>query len=297
MAAIPAEDDQERERGGDWQDPFGRSRAELRDEAEGVPRLEWVEFARMWAPQLHGGEHITIIASTGDGKTHMIRWGILPLYRRDPVLIIDAKRDQGTLSTYGGCGRVMSRFPGYADRLRFRARRDDSPAWAKDPEVWRLRPAEYRWKPGAKTSDRDYQAARRLVGGAIDRVLHEGRWALVVDDVALVTDKDPPGLDLGAPMRAAWKLGRDKLLTVIAATQEPVSVPSEMWSQPSHIFLGGTTDERRYERMGEIGGDRRVIQVVVSRLAKREFLYVHGERGPDGRTAKAIVTAPPARTG
>lgn len=272
------------------------SREELYDDEEldeeDIPRLEWRDFARMWAPELHGGEHISIIASTGDGKTHLIRYGILPLYRRDPVLIIDAKRDQGTLSRPTQLGRVVHQFPTWDQRARYRVRRRDSSDWARDPEIWRLQPAEYRWRPDTKIHDREYQRARAIVGTAIDRALHEGRWVLVVDDVALVTDKDPPALDLGAPMRAAWKLGRDKPLTVIAATQQPVNAPSEMFDQPTHLFLGGTEDERRHERMAEIGGNRRQLEGIVSQLNEREFLYVHGRR-VQGHRAMAIVMAPP----
>lgn len=263
---------------------------ELLAQAEDIPYLEWRDFEPMLAAELEGGEHVSIFASTGDGKTHLIRWGLLPFYRRDPVLILDVKRDRGTLR---GCGTRVQRFPSWLQLQKYRNRRLDSEAWERDPEVWRLCPPLYRWS--GRGASREREQARLVVGQSIDRVLHEGGWVLVADDATLITDPRPPGLDLGAPMRAAWKMGRDRPLTVIAATQQPAGVPTEMYDQATHIFLGGTDDERRHERLAEIGGNRRLLQLVVATLNEKEFLYVHGRRR-QGQRAMAVVVAPPART-
>ena len=95
-------------------------------------------------------------------------------------------------------------------------------------------------------------------------------------------------------MRNAGKIWRDRPLTVIAATQQPAGAPTELYDQPSHLFLGGTEDEQRHKRLAEIGGDSRLLVMVVATLDRHEFLYVHGERRK-GHRAMAIVKAPGAR--
>lgn len=264
--------------------------AELQKPSVDIPRVPWEVFDKWLAKNLEGGEHISIFASTGDGKTHLIRHGLLPHFQRDPVLILDVKRDRGTLS---GIGKIIQGFPTWDQRLKYRIRKHNSNKWKRDPEWYRLQPPMYRWSEQPRQENREWRKARNAVGTAVDKVMHEGGWCLVADDVALITDTRQPSLNLAAPMRNVWKMGRDRPVTLIAATQQPAGAPSEMYDQPTHLFLGGSEDERRHERLAEIGGNRKLLTETVNTLQEKEFLYVHG-RKTNGRRIMAIVIAPSA---
>lgn len=253
-----------------------------------VPRVSWEQFDKWFGKELDGGEHISIFASTGDGKTHLIRHGILPHFQRDPVLVLDVKRDKGTLS---GMGKIVQRFPTWDQRLKYKHRPHSSSKWKADPEWYRLQPPMYRWSEEPRQENKEWTKARRVIGTAIDKAMHEGSWCLVADDVALITDSRQPSLNLAAPMRNVWKMGRDRPVTLIAATQQPAGAPSEMYDQPTHLFLGGSEDERRHERLAEIGGNRKLLTETIMTLQEKEFLYIHGRR-KEGRRVMAIVTAP-----
>jgi hypothetical protein len=253
-----------------------------------VERVEWEDHEwymhRVWKP----GDHCSIFAPTDAGKTHLIRWGLLePHWKRYPVLYLDLKPKARTAA---GLGRPVRQFPSWDQRARYRLRRDDSEKWDEDPQWFRLKPPEYRWSEDSRREDAQWRKARRVVGEAIDRCYREGRWVLVVDDAQTVTDPRAPSLDLHAPMVNAWRNGREQPLTVIAATQQPAGAPSQMYDQPTHLYLGPSGDVRRHYRLGEIGGDTEVIEAVLPQLGEHEFLYCR-----KGGHDMMVVQAPPAR--
>lgn len=257
------------------------------DGADLVERVEWEEFYDYLSGEWHAGQHLSIFSETEGGKTHMIRYGLLPLWQRYPVLYFDLKPKAQTIA---GMGKVVHQFPTWDQRLKYRIRDPSSAEWERDPQWFRLKPPQYHWSPDPRREDATWRRARRVVGEAIDRAFTEGGWVLVVDDTQTVTDPQPPSLDLAAPMRNAWRNGREQPLTVVAATQQPAGAPTQMYDQPTYFLLGGIGDVRRHERLGEIGGDVKLIEAVLPTLDDREFLFTR-KRGRD----MMIVTAPPAR--
>lgn len=255
---------------------------DVMDEAE-VRRVPWSFHERWLDENWKAGGHVSIFAPNDGGKTHLIRRGLMRFWQRYPALIVQYKRRDSALE---GFGKAVQEFPSPDLRLKYQLRGVDHPKWETDPEWFRLKLPPYTWSPRRNTPS--YERARRICGEAIDRCMKEGGWVLVVDEVRRVADPRPPGLGLEAPLENVWQAGRSEPVTLIGATQQPASAPSSMYDQPAHVYLGRTLDVGRHERLGEIGGNTKLIKATLPSLANHEFLFVHRQGGE-----MWIVKAPP----
>lgn len=240
-----------------------------------VPVLPWDQVVQWLDRRWHPGEHWSIFGRTGSGKTYQLVHGLLPLWTRSRVLIVDVKHDKGTMDPIG---HVVTKKPHAGDKLPFRVREwtrgRDHPSWDQDPEWYKLQPRAHRWHPDrARQRSRESQV-RADVGYALDQAFHEGDWVIVVDDVVTVADKKPPNLDLGDLLARIWRDGRDRGITMIAATQAPAFAPAAMYDQPTFVSFGRTADVRRQIRLGEIGGDRELIEAILPELQGHETLIM-----------------------
>lgn len=251
-----------------------------------VPRVDWQEHFGWLLDNVETGEHISIFAPTGGGKTHLIRYGLLPLWQLHPVLWVRFKQKDKTLKQLG---HIVHGYPSWDQRVKYQARGINSSKWETDPEWFILALPLYRWTPTSKAESPTWQRARKIAGTAIDRAYADGGWVLVIDEVRALAGKDAPALALEAVLENSWQRGRDQPLTVIAGTQQPANAPSSMYDQAAHIYLGQTRDVGRHQRLSEIGGDTETIKAVLPTLERHEFLYVHRYTG-----RLEIVMAPAA---
>lgn len=253
--------------------------ADPEDASGEVERVPWEEhFAYLeetWSTVDERGkpsaQHCSIFAPTRGGKSHLIRFGILPLWQRYPVLWLMYKPRDPTI---GGMGRKVKEFPTWDQRLRYSSRKADDPKWETDPEWFVLTLPRFKWTPDSKHDNPSWVRARRIAGEAIDRAFQEGNWVLVVDEVRAFADAEPPSLALTPPLENAWQRGGSQPLTIIGATQQPAKAPGSMYDQPRHVYLGHTLDVGRYQRISEIGGNTELIKRILPSLGQREFLYV-----------------------
>lgn len=236
------------------------------------PRVPWATHLRWLEESWHAGQHVSIFAPTEGGKTHLIRFGLLPLWTHYPVLWIRFKQRDATLR---GMTNIVRAYPDRLRRLKWASRAVDSPKWESDPEWFILVIPAYHWSADPKREDANWRKARAIAGAAIDKSFHEGGWVLVVDEVRGVAGTSAPALDLGAPLENNWQRGRDQPITVIGGTQQPANAPSSMYDQPMHLYLGPTLDTSRVQRLGEIGGNTELIKRTLPTLRPYEFLYVH----------------------
>lgn len=250
-------------------------------------RVTWEVFAAYLDAEWEAGQSVSIFAPTEGGKTHLIRWGLLPHWQRYPVLWIRFKPRDRTLTDFG---RLVTEYPRFDMRVRYQVRPLDSPKWASDPEHFVIVLPKYRWSPDGKRQSESWQKARRIAGTALDSAYQEGGWVVVIDEVRALADGKEPALALSAPMENAWQRGRDQPLTLIAGTQEPVEAPGSMYTMARWVFMGQTHDVGRYQRISEIGGNTAVIKAVLPTLQFQEFLAVDRRYG-----RMWIVKAPAGR--
>ncbi|MGH9047726.1 MAG: hypothetical protein ACRDVW_10500 [Acidimicrobiales bacterium] len=210
-----------------------------------VPFQTWREFSA--THEFRQGDHVTGIARTGRGKTTLFARGLLPRYPY--VVYLGTKEDDP--SAYPWLlrhGFKMTSNP----RLDFR----------KSPKVI-FRPGPF----GISKADQEQQATRFA---AVLAVAYAQRgWAIYADEVAYLDE-----IGLSHELEAIWRTGRGRKITMLAASQNPVSIPRVAFDQVSHLFFWRQTEAERVRRMGEMAGDP-TVREVIPRLPEYEALYVN----------------------
>lgn len=248
---------------------------EEQGQAEAVPVVPWTRVETWLDGRWEPGEHMSIFGRTGSGKTYVLVYGLMPLWARSRVLIIDSKHDRGTMREVG---HVVSKQPGFNDRLPFRVRewtgKPESRKWDDDPEWYKLQPVKYKWHADRTREKASLDRVRAVVGKALQMVYEEGDWVVILDEVRDLSESRSPGLDLGAILSKLWREGRDRNVTIIAGTQAPAMAPPSMYDQCTYAIFGRNADLRRTERLGEIAGNIELVEQVLPQLQEHELLIM-----------------------
>lgn len=200
------------------------------------------------------GEHITIVGTTGSGKTVLARE---LLETRDYTAVLGTKNEDDELY-----GPFEDR--GYEITGDF----DPSPDANESRIIFRPRLSS----PDHKGLDRQRQEFERM----LFEVWEYGGWTLYADEIWYLTVR----LKLDTIFETFWTAGRSNHITVVAATQLPVSIPLLAFDQATHLFLFRNTDQYRIKRMSEFAGaDSKVIRELIPRLPRHEFVYVDTREG------------------
>lgn len=209
--------------------------------------------------------HHSVIGLTGSGKSFLIRHGLLDMSRGDRVLIVDTKGDDKAISTIG---KPVKDFPKRAWYVGLSRRQKEPMAnW------YRL-----------KVSDKN-ETARAQVGYALNSAYEEGDWIIVIDELfdIVSTDKNV-GLGLRGLYQKIMRKGRSRHVPMIAATQNPVWMPSEFYDQASFAWIGCIRDETRQKRLLEIGGLSKRDLPIVASLERRQWLMAADQGHSFART-------------
>lgn len=196
------------------------------------------------------GEHATLIAPTGEGKTTLARQ-LLPL--RQHVMVLATKQRD----------KVLAEF------------RQDDYRPMREPQAWAerviIRP------PFPRDPDKLFAAHRDVFRRALVTAYREHGWTVYADEVRYLAGK----LRLQDELELLWLQGRSLGVTVVASTQRPRHIPLEAYDQATHLFLWRDTDRSNVERIAEIGGavDRGEIMRRVPQLPRYQFLYVNTRTG------------------
>lgn len=129
--------------------------------------------------------------------------------------------------------------------------------------------------PDARRIDaaRDQSA---VFANAFAEIYIEGGWNLFLDEGWYVTNM----LGLGEQIKVFLLQARSLDISLIVATQRPVSVPTEIWDQSTHLFLFRENDERNLERLGGLAWqDSLAVRRMVASLDRHQFLYINTRTG------------------
>jgi hypothetical protein len=227
---------------------------QLRGELTPPPFEAWPEFNRNldWRQ----GEHVTLAGGTGSGKTTFARQ-LLP--RRKYVVVLATKAEDPSLYN-----PLLEQ--GFVMRSTWDPNPDDEPKVIFKPPL----------RGGIAGRDSQREAFRELL---ID-VFESGRWCIYADEIRYITEF----LSLRTEMELLWLQGRSLRISIVAATQRPVSIPVLAW-EAQHLFVWRFTEKRDVDTISDFTGTLYpVVRQVLPRLPKHEVLHIRPEYGTASRT-------------
>jgi hypothetical protein len=216
--------------------------------AEPAVYVPWDEHARYMAGAWKAGQHVSVIAQTGHGKTVLTN-ALLVLVRDERICTFDVKGDDPELV---GRGTRVRKFPKRLARSLS----------VNHDEHYQL----------VLTGDR--ASSRAIAHAGLMAAYSEGQWVIVSDETRALTDPRAPNLGLAPDLEMIWMRGRSRKITLIAATQAPRWVPASMYDQPTYVYVSRLLDTRARKRIREIGGDTDRILACMNALKKFEFIFL-----------------------
>lgn len=218
------------------------------------PYESWEQFDRnlVWRQ----GEHVTLAGGTGSGKTTFARQ-LLP--RRRFVVVMATKAEDSSLYDP-------------LTEMGFKIRS----SWDPEPETtpWVI------FKPPLVGGVDGKDAQREAFRAALIDIFDEGRWCVYCDEVRYLTEF----LNLKTEMELLWLQGRSLGISVVAATQRPVSIPILAF-EAQHLFVWRFSHKPDIDTISHFTGTLSpVVRQTVPRLPKHEVLHVQPEYGTAERT-------------
>ena len=226
----------------------------------GLPRVEalgWADefkpwFAEVWEP----GQHLSVIAPTGAGKTTFVG-GLLDLRRY--VLALDPKGGDSTLSGLGY--DRLARWPGEKALAQTGSRNDEEG-----------RPSRFIVGPVVRHRD-DLPKLRESMRSAMEGAFNMGGWTMFADELQILTD--PRMLGLRASADELLIAARDKGLSFVSAYQAPSWVTPHASKMSTWVAVSYTRDTDVVNRLAEIlGRPKPEIRGALSGLDPYSWLIV-----------------------
>lgn len=213
--------------------------------------LDW--FRTTWEP----GEHLSVIAPTGAGKTTFVG-GLLNACRRY-VLAVDPK---GGDSTLGGLGyERLSTWPGERKLANMVADNDEAG-----------RPSRYIVGPEIHTKA-DEERLRDVVKQSLDGAFAMGDWTYYVDELQILTD--PRMMNLRQEADRMLISARHKGLSFVSSYQAPSWVTPHAAKMSTWCAVSYTRDTDVVNRLAEIlGRPKPEIRGALQGLDKYTWLMV-----------------------
>lgn len=225
-------------------------------EVEVLTAREFLERMRdKWEP----GEHMAVVAPTGEGKTTFI--GSLLQKNRRYVLGLDQKGGDKTLLALGW-DRIERWPPSKRDR------RDMA-----DGQPFRRVVGSLKRDPASRT------LRRALHKQILEAAMVEGGWTIFAPDLAALTSRQ---------MGNAWHemvelliLARDAGTSIVTDFQRPAGVPREAAEMATYLAIGYTRDRDTVGRLAEMmGRSAAEIRGAVDGLARLPYGWLVVSRRP-----------------
>lgn len=230
------------------------SRAAQRAPEALAPRVPWGKFVAEFRKSWGTGQHVTIVGSTGSGKSELL--GQLARLRPYAVVFATKPKDPTMTALIKNAG--FEKFPEFdPDR---------------DPE---RHPRQVIWPDATKTDAVVDQA--RVFHKAFEDIYPMGGWSLFVDETWMFQNM----LGLGQFLKLYLLQARSLDISLIMATQRPVSIPVEALDQSTWLFVFKETDNKNLDRLTEnvSGTHGPALRHLLRNLEPFQFLAINVRTG------------------
>lgn len=207
------------------------------------PSLNRDDFFNAFKLAWHVGQHVTLVGTTGDGKTKLTEH--LCNMRKYCVVVATKKSDK-SLDEYG---------------KSFVRRETWPPDFNENHVIYWTRPKELG----------EFGEQRVKVYNALASIYLSGGWTCCIDDVFYVSKT----LHLESVIQMMYTQVRSQDVSLIGNIQRPAWVPVEVLSQSTHMLIFGLHNENDVETSAkEQGVKPALLKEAVSQLKQYEFVWV-----------------------
>lgn len=204
------------------------------------------------------GDHVTVLAPTGGGKTQ-ISYQLLGATATPDL--------QATVFVMKPRDDTVEKF---TRRFKFSTIRD----WPPSPRLALIRkpPGYVLWPKESGNPEQDDARHRAIFQRAIRAQYRKGNKILFADETYSLENE----MDLTDDLNRVWTKGRSMKCGLWAASQRPVWI--SRWAlQAQHLFLGNDPDVDMQRRYGEIGGgiNPDLVRSLTAQLQRYQFCYIN----------------------
>jgi hypothetical protein len=225
-----------------------------------VEQIHWGEFLRRF--RWKQGEHLTIIAPTGGGKTTL---EVALVDQRKYSVFFATKRDD----------------PLYHDLIR----RHKFHRVENFREVMPWMDRVLLWPKHQETIRATYRHQQRTFITALDKIVAQRAWSVWFDECKYMVQQ----LGMGPEVTFANEQLRSTKGTVVNTAQRPVWIGKSALSNASHVFLWKTHDAADTKTLSDVGGiDAKAVAKESQLLGRHEFIYI-STRGTDATLVRSQV--------
>ena len=222
-----------------------------------IEALDWdSEFLPFFRDAWKPGEHVSLIAPTGAGKTTFAS-GILQ--QRKYVLALDAKGGDSTLDSLGF--PRLDKWPGVKDMARRVTDNDEEG-----------KPSRFIVGNRARTPV-EVANLTKTIGDTIRQAYEMGGWTVYADELMILTD--PRQFNLRTEVDRMLIAARDLGISFVSSYQAPTWVTPMAGKQATWVAVSYTRDTDVVNRLAEImGRPKAEIRGAVNGLERYSWILV-----------------------
>lgn len=203
------------------------------------------EFKNLWTQ----GQHVTIVGTTGSGKTVLAE----SLYEmRKYCVVVATKKADESLDAYGESFKRIKKWP---------------PNWHQKHVLFWFKPKELG----------DFSEQRQQIYNVLSDVYMVGGWTVGLDDVFFIADT----LQMKSTLQMLYTQVRSHKVSIVGNIQRPAWVPLEVLNQASHVLIFGLKDENDVEKVGKEQGVKVVLlKRAIEALKDYDFVWIRQRKEP-----------------